>query len=428
MSTFPDRPQVLGRVRITKSHVDKLVLLDQGTASQVFLRDLELRGFGVRLTSGGAKSFIVEKRIKGRVRRITIGRYPDLTVEQARKEAQKQLGEIACGKDPAIQKAIDRARTVTLAHAFTDYVEARHNLKAVTTHEYGRILNKAFKDWLSRPLIAITKDAVAKRHEKIGTESGGAYANKALRVLRAIFNFAIYKYELPSGERMLPYNPVERLNQTRAWYRVPRRQTLIKPHQLKPWHDAVEALRAKDSYSSMVADYFLLLLYTGLRRSEGAGLQWESIDLEDRTLKIQDPKNHQPLVLPLSNFVFDLLVRRYKETPGEFVFPGAGKRGHLVESREQSLEVGEKSGVPFTLHDLRRTFVTTAERLDISAYAIKRLVNHKMSANDVTAGYVVMDIERLREPMQRITNALRADAEKARDQTVVSLLDARKYA
>lgn len=64
-----------------------------------------------------------------------------------------------------------------------------------------------------------------------------------------------------------------------------------------------------------------------------------------------------------------------------------------------------QSGVNFTLHDLRRTFITVAESLDIPAYALKRLLNHKMT-QDVTAGYIVMDVERLREPMQKITDYL----------------------
>ncbi|CAH1904754.1 hypothetical protein NTGHW29_360083 [Candidatus Nitrotoga sp. HW29] len=64
-----------------------------------------------------------------------------------------------------------------------------------------------------------------------------------------------------------------------------------------------------------------------------------------------------------------------------------------------------ESGVTFTIHDLRRTFITIAESQDISAYALKRLLNHKMN-NDVTAGYIINDVERLREPMQKITSYL----------------------
>ncbi len=69
------------------------------------------------------------------------------------------------------------------------------------------------------------------------------------------------------------------------------------------------------------------------------------------------------------------------------------------------LNVIKSSGVTFTIHDLRRTFITLAESLDISAYALKRLLNHKMN-NDVTSGYLIMDVERLRKPMQQVTDYL----------------------
>ena len=100
-----------------------------------------------------------------------------------------------------------------------------------------------------------------------------------------------------------------------------------------------------------------------------------------------------------------LLERRVNETTGAFVFPGPGKHGHLIEPKRHVKRVIKESGVPFMLHDLRRTFITIAESLDLSYYAIKRLVNHKLSG-DVTAGYVVADVGRLREPMQRITDRL----------------------
>jgi len=66
-------------------------------------------------------------------------------------------------------------------------------------------------------------------------------------------------------------------------------------------------------------------------------------------------------------------------------------------------KITQVSGVTFTMHDLRRTFTTTAESLDISTYALKRLLNHKMNS-DVTAGYIITDVERLHKPMQQITD------------------------
>ncbi len=83
------------------------------------------------------------------------------------------------------------------------------------------------------------------------------------------------------------------------------------------------------------------------------------------------------------------------------VFPADSKTGYINDPKKAVLKVVELSGVPFTLHDLRRTFATIAEGLDLPAYALKRLLNHKMN-NDVTAGYIMRDVERLRKPMQRI--------------------------
>jgi integrase len=87
-----------------------------------------------------------------------------------------------------------------------------------------------------------------------------------------------------------------------------------------------------------------------------------------------------------------------------YVFPGSSG-GRIVEPRKQLFKVAEWSGGAFTLHDLRRTFITVAESLELSQYAIKHLVNHKMP-NDVTAGYIVMDPERLRSAMEKITQAI----------------------
>lgn len=116
-----------------------------------------------------------------------------------------------------------------------------------------------------------------------------------------------------------------------------------------------------------------------------------------------DTRNHQDHTLPLSDFLFELLQRRQTDAVNDYVFPGAKSSGRIVEQRKQMVIVTEGPGVSFTLHDLRRTFITIAESLDIPAYALKRLLNHKMN-NDVTAGYIVSDVERLRAPMQKVTD------------------------
>ncbi|MEZ5633809.1 hypothetical protein [Nitrosomonas sp.] len=84
-----------------------------------------------------------------------------------------------------------------------------------------------------------------------------------------------------------------------------------------------------------------------------------------------------------------------------YVFQRANGTGYISEQRKQLAKIIKESGVSFTIHDLRQTFVTVAESLDISAYAVKCLVNHKMS-NDITPGYFVTDVERLRQPMHHV--------------------------
>lgn len=76
---------------------------------------------------------------------------------------------------------------------------------------------------------------------------------------------------------------------------------------------------------------------------------------------------------------------------------------NIIEPRKQMAKVIEETAISFTVHDLRRTFITIAESLDIPAYALKRLLNHKMTS-DVTAGYIMLDVERLRKPMQMIAD------------------------
>jgi integrase len=246
---------------------------------QIFYRDDQLKGFALRVTSKGVKSFVVEKSIGNKIRRITLGKYGALTVEQARKEAQKLLGQIAVGIDPLAERRTARLREVTLQEVMSDYLKVRKSLKPKTIYDYNRVLTIAFAIWKNQPLISITKDKVAKLHEKLGKENGEAYANLAMRVLRALFNFAAGQYEDSQGRSLITDNPVKRLSQTRAWYRVERRQSFIKSHQLASWYAAVQNLQNKT-----LRDYLLLILFTGLRRQEAAKLTWEQVDLKSKTL------------------------------------------------------------------------------------------------------------------------------------------------
>lgn len=390
--------------RLTKSQVDR-ISAPHGTQPEYY-RDTQLTGFALRVTPNGVKSFIVETRVKGKNRRKTLGRYGPMTVEQARKAAKSFLGEVAGGADPITAEKVEAERRMTLQEVFEDYLQVRKDLKASTIHDYRRHLRESFPDWVDRPLATISKDAVARRHRKIGVRSP-ARANNAMRVLRALFNFARGQYEDADGNSLFPENPVDRLSHTRGWFRIERRRTLIRRSQLPAWFEAVFALKhsGEDKQSETVADLLLLVLFTGLRREEAMSLRWGAVDLKDRTLTISETKNREPVTLPLSDFLAELLRTRRAGATSPFVFPGSGERGYLREPRPQMAKIIEQSGVDFTLHDLRRTFITIAESLDIPFYALKQLVNHTVSG-DVTAGYIVTNVARLREPAERISRFL----------------------
>jgi integrase len=393
-------------MKITKSFVDKAAVPTD--KDQTFYRDDELKGFALRVTAGGIKSFVVETLIERKVRRITLGKYGALTAEQARKEAKSLLGKIARGENPIAEKKEKAIKHITLRQAFNDYLAARKSLKESTTKDYEGVLKQVVPDWLNKPLINISKELIQRRHARHGENNSKARANYAMRLLRAIFNFAIHQYQSEDGIQVFTTNPVKSLSHARSWYRIARRQTIVKNHELADWYRGLN--RLSESYSkhdaAMWQDYFLLVLFTGMRRSETASIRWNNVDLIAKTFTLHDTKNRDSHTLPMSDFIYDLFLRRRQATVNsEFVFPANSETGHIIEPRKAMLNLVELSGVEFTIHDLRRTFITTAESLDISAYALKRLLNHKMN-NDVTSGYLIIDVERLRKPMQQITNYL----------------------
>ncbi|MBU1652649.1 integrase family protein, partial [bacterium] len=360
--------------KLTKSFVDSIPLTESG---QTFYRDTEISGFGLRVGTT-SKTYIAEGKANGKTVRMTIGRHGVFTAEQARVEARQILVMIAKGVNPVDEKKERRAKAVTMGQAFEDYLTVRKALKPRTIYDYRRFMKTYLADWADKPISAISKDMIAKRHAKMG-ETSAAQANLTMRFVRALFNFAAGQYEDSKGQSLVIENPVKRLSQTRAWYRVERKQTLIKPHELAPWYEAIMSLQndSRVRTRESVRDYLLLVLFTGLRKEEAAKLTWNNVDLKARTLTVLDTKNHLDHTLPLSDFLYELLLRRKEAATNNSVFPGEGASGHMVEPRKQMAKVIQESGVHFTIHDLRRTFITVAESLDISAYALKRLLNHK---------------------------------------------------
>lgn len=385
------------RLKFTKQALEKIPPAPPG--KRVDYYDMKTDGLTLRVTSTGAKSFSVLRRVKGgRLERITLGKYPALPLEEATKQAKQTLAELAQGNSVASQQRRKKAEQVTLEAVFADYLKSRKTLKSRTIQDMQQAMKETCPDWLKKPIAKISPAMVERRHRERG-EKSQARANLAMRYLRALFNFAMAKYTDEDGAPILTINPVKKLSETRAWYRVDRRKTVIKAHELAPWFQAIMNLPGVDN-----RDYLLAVLFTGLRREEALNLKWAHVDLQERTLTVLDPKNHRDHLLPLSDFLLELMTRRKSITASEYVF--ADSQGRRISNfRYAQASIEKASGIKFCIHDLRRTFATVAESLDIPAYALKRLLNHADGA-DVTAGYIVPNGERLRGPMQKITDYL----------------------
>jgi len=389
--------------KLTKMFVSNVKLPDKG---QIIYRDTALVGLGLRVTPAGCKSYVVEGRVNGVFRRITLGRETQMTPTAARKKAQKVLVTLASGKDPTIEKAKKKIRGVTLQEVLEHYLSVR-NIRPNTRKCYINIIPRCLGDWLDKPVMTITREMVEERHRDLrrttrqGT-SGEAQANTVMRILGTLLNFAAANYEI-DGRPIILVNPVKRLSNNRQWYQDRRRQTVIPDHKLPAWYAAVMSLRHEH-----VRDYLLFMAFTGVRRNEAGTLRWDDVDFESRifTIRAEVAKNGREHRLPLSDFLEDLLKRRYSNRgSSEYVFPGRGGKHHIVDSDHVIAGVAERASCSFMLHDLRRGFLTTAERLDLSYVVLKKLANHS-GRNDTTFGYFIVDIERLREPMQKITNEL----------------------
>lgn len=403
---FQLHPKIQSRLsvpRISQKFIERKVSRPEN--GQVIYRDNELIGFGLRVTRG-SMSYIVECRVNGINRRITIGPHGRLDPETARAEAQKLLSVMTCGRDPREEDAKRKMAQLTLGEVLGDYLTSK-TLRPNSIRSFTAIVRRCLGDWMSLAIASITKDMVEVRHRELtrvtrqGT-SGKAQANTAMERLGILINFAMNKYEI-DGQPILQRNPVDRLSQIRAWHRIPPRQNVIPDHKLSAWYKAVRSLK-----DTKVRDYLLLLLFTGLRRTEAATLKWSDIDLDARVLTIRPEiaKNHHEHRLPLSDFLHTLLAqRKLKAGATEFVFPGRGANGHLVDSDHAIGGVANRCDYQFTLHDLRRTFLTTAELLEVPHYALKRLANH-VSGRDVTSRYIVVNVDRLRVYMTRISEHL----------------------
>ena len=373
--------------------------------NQLFYWDARLSCFGV-VVSRASKTFVVQKDVGGKSVRVTIGKYPTWTPDQARERARQLIVEMDRGVNPNERKREERARGVTLAEAVEMHLEAMRakdcapQSREALREQVGRHL----RAWLPRPLKDVTRDDCARRHGALTDQNGRYAANRALAHFRACFNTARRRHP------ELPENPVAGV----TFNRVRRRREPVPWAELPAWREKVNAIT-----NPVRRDLQLLLLLTGLRSTDARTVRWEHVDFEAGTIYRPKPKGGEDraFTVPLSE---EVLRSRREENQvlfpdgGGWAFPSRNLRGrvvHVREAKEQRYapkEKGKKRRKVAYLpspHRLRDTFVAACVESGVGMVAIKALVNHSLPNNpdDVTEGYYRPSVEHLRESVERVT-------------------------
>lgn len=406
--------------KLTKNYIDKITA---PADKEAFHWDSDVKGFGLRVTPSGKITYIVQGRVNGSSPRISIGPHGVFTVDQAREVAREHLRSMRMGIDPRAVAKKEAAQRVTLRDVADGYKRDRP-LKDSSKAEIERHVSTTFEAWLKKPLKDINREAVTKRFNEIktkGTTGNGpapAQANQAFAVLRALFNYAIREYREPDGSPVLTDNPVDVLY--KKWAPLKPRTSRVPDSKVGAvWSfltKAREQAYNRDTLASI--DLVMLLMLTGLRIGECSELTWDRVNLEEGWIHIPDPKNSNPVWLPLSAQAVQLLTTRQRVKGSPFVFSSWGKCGHIRDPRDTMKKVSEVAGTKITPHDLRRTFTTIGiANCGIDLTRVELLTNHVPKG--VTARHYLetSHLQYLKPETQRISDWIEQQAAAINDRS-----------
>lgn len=386
------------RIELTNDNINQLKLPESG---QRFVWDTKTRGFGVRLTPKG-KTFICQGQVNAKDRRVKIGEWGIFAVPEARKKAKQYLQDMANGIDPNEAKRRKIAESITLEQVAEDYKRDRE-LKESSIRDIDKRIHGPLSPWKDKPIVNITRDDVMRLFREL-SERGKASANLSFRIARALFNYAMEAYR-PGGSPIVTENPVNVLSGAKLWHRIEPKNRRIPLDQIGAVWNYLETLRA-DPATTMAArsivDGVSFAMLTGGRWGEISSLTWDRVNLEAGTWHIPDPKNRNPVTLPLSTQAQALLQDRPKYNAHVFC-SNKSKTGHIGPARFVTDKITELIGTEISAHDLRRTFRSIAAELGIELWRTKLLLNHSLN-NDVTiASYTEkFDLEYLRPEIEKI--------------------------
>lgn len=374
------------KIKLTQKRVADL----QPMAGKQFdVWDAEQPRFAVRVSPRGRKTFFVMRRVKGKLVRATVGTFPEMNVDTARKLAAEMLVSMTAGVNPNVERkqqreqANDKSRV--LSAVFESYLASGGTdgtMKASTRVAYVYAFKRLQKCHRMR-VDDITAEEAEQLHTEIRNKNGPYAANFTVGLLRSIMKFA-----------KVANNPTA----TVSWAKESPRREAMAPEVIPSFMAALDKLRGDTA-----ADLFKMLLFTGMRKGEAMSLRWSDVDLENRSLRIEETKSDHALHIPISRYLAVILERRKERIDSQWIFPSNSRVGHLTNTAGFCRELLEL-GVRVYPHLLRKTFTTIAASI-IPGAMVDCLTGH--APQDVTGRhYTFPSVGQLRPHTEAVTKEI----------------------
>lgn len=337
--------------------------------------DKKTPGFAVRVSPKGVKTFVLLYRFSGRQQRLTLGRFPILSLKEARRLANDALNKAAHGLDPQKAKRLAQARTdlSSIIDSFATIYCAEHN-RASTAQETLRLLRSRFVPlWGTRDVTSIAKEDVTRVLDRILANGTPSAANHALAALRKLFNWCVER-------GLIEVSPCAS---------IPRPSPIKSRDRVLSDQDLAAIWNAAATLGYPYQHIVHLLILTAQRRGEVVGLKWQEINFSELTWSMpgERTKNGIAHSIPLSSPVCELLKCIPRIHPS-LLFPARGNDETTFSGFSKlKAELDVLSGVSdWTLHDLRRTAATGMARLGVAPHVVERLLNHVSGSFGGVAG------------------------------------------
>lgn len=368
--------------KITKRAVDNA---RPAGPHDTFLWDDELRGFGLKVTPAGSRSFVYQYRLGGReakTRRWTIGAYGSpWTPSTARAEAERLAKLVGQGIDPAAADRERRRQAVDLA--FNTY--SAKFAESCIGFGWRRMVERTFRlhavpSLGTKALPLITRADISELLDRIPSEQQALRRN-TFAVLRRLFRWAV-------GRGDLERSPLEGMETPAA---VKARDRVLDDHELR------RVWLASAGAGKLFGPIVRLLIITGQRREEVTGLSWNEINRENRTWTLpgERSKNREANVIPLSDLAVGILdqVAGSERWPKRgIVFATSGGKVFAMHAKGKARldKLVDSDGHPplphWRLHDLRRTLATGLQRLGVRFEVTEAVLNHLSGSRSGVAG------------------------------------------